>query len=57
MPYDEEVIVYTPFGDPRGGIVLAYPPTGRSCIIVDDTATAEEAEDTIKWAREVLGGR
>ena len=50
MPYDELII----HAGNLGGMVFAYPPTGRCCIVIDEDATEEEAQDTIKWAREAL---
>ena len=46
--YDEK-IVYV--GD-LGGAFFASKANRRCLIIVDKDATPEEAEDTIKWARE-----
>ena len=48
MPIDEAIIYR---GD-LGGAVFAYG--GRRCIVIDENATEEEAQDTIKWARDVL---
>ena len=46
-----ELIIYA--GN-TGGVVIASKSTGRSCIIVDEDATEEEVQDTIRWAREEL---
>ena len=37
-----------------GGVVIASKKTGRYCIIVDEDAAEEQAQDTIRWAHEEL---
>jgi len=48
MPINEAIV----YSGKIGGVVLAAGD--KYCIIIDTNATKEEAQATIKWAREAL---
>ena len=51
MPYDDVIVLRA--GN-LGGALLANKENGRFVVTVDENATEEEVQDTIKWARETL---